>query len=70
MDTLERLSKSQSRALIVYVFYHVAYTALGGVFTSGGSGYRPFGFFVCRLRHACHYGDRPFELLIFPILVI
>lgn len=51
MDTLERLSKSQSRALIVYVFYHVAYAAPGGVFTSGGSGYRPFGFFVCRLRH-------------------
>lgn len=44
MDTFEILSKSQSRALIVYIFYHVALAALGGVFTSGGSGYRPLGF--------------------------
>lgn len=69
MDTLESLSKSQSRALIVYFFYHVAYAAPGGVFTSGGSGYRPFGFF-CLPTSACHYGNRPFELLIFLIRVI
>lgn len=54
--TLEILSKSQSRALTVYVFYHVARSALGGVLMSGSGRYHPSAFFVCRLLSAsCQY---------------
>lgn len=67
--TLEILSKSQSRALTVYVFYHVARSALGGVLMSGSGRYHLSAFLFADYyrHHASMYDDRPFELVIFRV---